>query len=72
MVRAAATWTNTDKDAQAEGELIWNAALFLLILQRVEHLAQIHNHDRDTANSGGPLRLSSAPEIWLLMGATNG
>ena len=69
MAQASATWTNTVAANWNPGQLIKVTIFKEQVLQNVEHIAQTHNHDADTANAGSRLRVKEAKDIWLLTGA---
>ena len=52
MARATATWTNTELADWTAGSLVRETKFKQQVLQDIEHLAQIHNHDGGTADGG--------------------
>ena len=67
MARAAAIWGNTVIADWQAGDLVPETKWLEQVLQSLEHVAQTHNHDVDTANSGGALVLDNSEEILLRM-----
>ena len=52
MTRATATWTNTVVEDFQAGNFLRATKLLQQMLQNLEHLAQVHNHDGGTADGG--------------------
>ena len=67
MAQAAATFTATIAADWDPGTLIETDDLLVQVLQNAEHISQIHDHDPDTANMGGPLVIASVEEILVRM-----
>ena len=64
MAQAAATWTNTDASKYEPGDLVETTHWLTNVLQNLEHIAQTHNHDLDTANMGAPLKYGEVKYHW--------
>ncbi len=67
MARATATWTNTVVADWEPGDFVEVTNWLQQVLQNSEHIAQTHDHDVDTSNSGGALALDNIEEIMLRM-----
>lgn len=68
MAQASATWSNTETAEFEPADLV-RVDYMLKVLERIEHIAQNHDHDITTPNMGGALILNEPEEILFRLGA---